>query len=27
MGPGTGTHYEAFKKEFYSTMEALLKEK
>lgn len=27
MGPGTGTHYEAFKKEFYATIEELLNEK
>lgn len=27
FGPGTGAHYEAFKKEFYATIDELLKEK
>ena len=27
FGPGTGIHYEAFKKEFYATIDELLKEK
>jgi peroxiredoxin len=26
MGPGTGAHYEAFKKEFYNTVDELLKQ-
>jgi peroxiredoxin len=26
MGPGTGTHYEAYKKEFYATVDELLKQ-
>jgi hypothetical protein len=26
MGPGTGIHYEAFKKEFYATVDELLKQ-
>ncbi|HEY8687687.1 MAG TPA: TlpA disulfide reductase family protein [Chitinophagaceae bacterium] len=27
FGPGTGAHYEAYKKEFYATIDGLLKEK
>jgi hypothetical protein len=27
MGPGTGEHYEAFKKDFYATMDELLNKK
>ena len=27
FGPGTGSHYEAYKKEFYATIDELLKEK
>jgi len=26
MGPGTGAHYEAYKKEFYATVDELLKQ-